>query len=79
MGMFRDVIEAYVMIAEKRKKQKDFERLKATPLNYMIIKDLINSAAYGILIDLTLADGTKLSIKREDNFDKAQQARSEYF
>lgn len=77
--MLKDIIDAYKVISEKKKKQKEFERLKATPLNYMIIKDLINSAYYGIVMEVTLVDGTKLTIKREDAFDTEKQKRYEFW
>ena len=57
-------------ITEKRKKDALLNTLVGQELNYTIIKDLINSARYDVIIDLTLKDGTNLKIKRMDSFDK---------
>ena len=67
------LLDAYHQLMEIEKKQKAVDKLTATELNYGIIKDLINSASYGVLIELTLKDQTKTVIKREDAFDKRQK------
>lgn len=59
------VLAIYKREKEAAKKQKELDKLKALPLNYGIIRDLINSAQAGVTIDVTLADGTALSIKRD--------------
>lgn len=57
--------------AEERK-QREFSALSAIPLNYGIIQDLINSAAYGVAIVVTLKDGTRIDINRLDPYDRAK-------
>ncbi len=57
---------------DQERKQKDFEAMTAKPLNYAIIQDLINSAAAGVVIEAVLSDGTKLTMRREDPYDKAR-------
>jgi len=51
----------------------------ADPVNYAIIRDLVNSAYHGVVISVTFKDGTKLDIKRTDEFDKLQQKYTEAF
>ena len=67
------LLTAYKQIKDAEKKQKQLDKLSATDLNYGIVRDLINSAYNGVVITVTLRDGTKLDIKREDNFDRLQK------
>ena len=64
------LLDAYKQLKEIEKKQKAVDKLSATELNYGIIKDLITSATYGVVIEVTFKDQTKMVIKREDQFDK---------
>jgi len=73
------LLTAYKQIKDAEKKQKQLDRLSATDLNYGIVRDLINSAYNGVVITVTLRDGTKLDIKREDNFDRLQKKYVEGF
>lgn len=73
------LIRAYKAIEAEEVKQKQFDALQATPLNYAIIRDLINSASNGVDITVTLVDGTKLEIKRKDAFDQASEKSFEAF
>ncbi len=73
------LLKAYKNLSEAEKKQKQLDKLSATPLNYGIIRDLINSAYNGIHIEVTLKDGTTLVIKRDDAFDKLQRKYLESF
>jgi hypothetical protein len=57
--------------AEERK-HREFAALNALPLNYGIIQDLVNSASYGVVIDFTLTDGTRIQITRQDAFDRSK-------
>lgn len=66
LKIFFRVIAIYRQEKEAARKQKQLDALKAIPLNYGIIRDLINSARHGVVIDITLADGTKLGIKRDE-------------
>lgn len=76
MGAIADILSAYRQIKEQRRRERELQSLKATPLNYTILRDLINSARYDVIIHVVMADGTRLDIRREDAFDKLQQKRS---
>jgi len=67
------LIKAYKNLNEAEKKQKQLDKLSSVPLNYGIIRDLINSAYNGVHIEVTFKDGTILNIKRDDAFDKLQR------
>ena len=67
--------QAYKQIRDIRRKERQFAKLRAVPMNYPILKDLINSAQHGIVIHVTMRDNTKLDIRREDAFDKMQDER----
>lgn len=73
------LLKAYKQLNDAEKKQKEFDKLSAIPLNYGILKDLINSAYNGVHIEVKLVDGTTLVIKRDDAFDKLQRKYSENF
>lgn len=73
------LLQAYKVLADAEKKQKQLDKMAAEPLNYGIIRDLINSAMNGVIINVTLKDGTKLEIKRQDQFDKLQKTYTEAF
>lgn len=73
------LIKAYRQINDAEKKQKQFDRMSAVPLNYGILRDLINSAYNGVHIEVTLKDGTTLVIKRDDAFDKLQRKYNDSF
>lgn len=49
------------------KKQIELEQFTQNGVSYPIIRDLINSAAYGVFIDLTLPDGSKMVFKKDPN------------
>lgn len=57
--------------AEKRKKDAMYRTLVGTPLNFMIIKDLVNAAVHDVVIDITFKskDGetARLQIRREQS------------
>ena len=69
---------AWQMIREQRKKQKQYEALVGKELNYSIIQDLVNQAAHGVVVSLTLKDGAKVDIRREDAFDRFRNARENW-
>ena len=73
------LLQAYKVLADAERKQKQLDKMAAEPLNYGIIRDLINSATNGVLINVMLKDGTKLEIKRQDEFDKLQRTYTEAF
>lgn len=47
------------------KKQWAFEELQAQRMSYPILQDLMNTAQHGILIDVYLADGSRLVMKQD--------------
>jgi hypothetical protein len=59
------LFKLYGQIREAEKKQKALDKLKASPLNYGILRELINSAAHGVDIEVKLVDGTTLTMKPE--------------
>jgi hypothetical protein len=66
--------QAKAQIKAKRIKDAQYKQLCATPLNYQIIRDCVNAAVHEVKIDIVLPDGSKLTIRREDAFDKLQKA-----
>lgn len=74
--MVGELLKAYKQVRDFQRKERQFARLRAVPLNYPILKDLINSAQHGIVIHVTMSDNTKLDIRREDAFDKLQDERA---
>jgi len=73
------LVKTYLQIADAEKKQRELDAMTAETINYGIIRDLINSAYHGVVISVTFKDGTKLDIKRTDEFDKLQQKYTEAF
>jgi hypothetical protein len=73
------LLKAYKSLHEAERKQKELDAMASVPLNYGIIRDLINSAYNGVHIELTFKDGTTLVIKRDDAFDKMQRKYMEAF
>ena len=69
MNIFR-LIRAYKLLEAEEIKQKKFDELQAEPLNYGIIRDLINTAQAGISVTINLKDGNKIVIERKDKFDE---------
>lgn len=64
--------EAIKADKEARRKKADFAALKASPLNYGIIQELVTAAwNYGraVKISVRLADGTMLDFTPQDGFD----------
>jgi hypothetical protein len=72
----RMLIRAYKQIEAEEVKQKQFDELEANPLNYGIIRDLVNTARAGIVVTINLKDGAKIVMESKDSFDKLQQQRS---
>lgn len=72
----RMLIRAYKQIEAEEVKQKQFDELEANPLNYGIIRDLVNTARAGIVVTINLKDGTKIVMESKDSFDKLQQQRT---
>jgi len=73
------LVKTYLQIAIAEKKQRELDAMSAEIINYGIIRDLVNSAAHGVVISVTFKDGTKLDIKRTDEFDKLQKSYTEAF
>jgi len=65
------LVQAYRLAKKaeiEERRQAEFAALQAIPLNYGILQDLVNSAAFGVVIDITLKDGTRIQINRKDAF-----------
>jgi hypothetical protein len=77
--MIKELLATYKIVRDAERKQKELVRMRMVPLNYPIIKDLINSAYHDIVIEVSLVDGTKLTIKRDDPYKREQAERSAYF
>lgn len=73
--ILRQLLAAYHALKKKERQQKQYDALVATPMNYTILKELINSARFDVRIDVTMKDGTRLEIRREDAFDKLRTQR----
>ncbi len=74
--MITELLLAYRQVREARRRERELATLEATPLNYTILRDLINSARYDVVVHVKMRDGTELDIRRADAFDKLQQRRS---
>jgi hypothetical protein len=64
------LFSAYRALREQERKQKDYNRLVGSDLSYTILRDLINSATFGVVVNVRLKDGTTLELRREDEFEK---------
>lgn len=63
--MIKQVLAIYLQVRDAERKQKQLDKMKASPLNYGILRELINSAVHGVDIEVKLIDGTTLTIKPE--------------
>jgi len=63
--MIKTIFRIYKQVADAQRKQKELDRLKAVPLNYGIIRELVNSAQHGVAIEVKLIDGSSFTIKQE--------------
>lgn len=70
--MIRQLRAAYQMVKEQQRRERQYKELVGEQLNYQIIQDLINSARYDVVVYLTLKDGTRIEMRREDAFEKAK-------
>jgi hypothetical protein len=73
------LLSAYNALKENEKKQKALDKMAAAPINYAIIRDLINSAYQGVSITVTFQDGTHLDIKRDERYFTKPSANYEAF
>ena len=63
-------IEKEIQIREE--KQRQYDLLVKSPLEYGILRDLVNSATPGKVIDVKLADNTTITIRQEDPYSRAK-------
>lgn len=75
--MIKELRAALRIVAEQEKRRKEYEALVGDELNYKILKDLVNQASHGVVIEVDLKDGRKLIIRREEAFDQLSQVRRE--
>jgi len=76
--MIKRILEIYLQIREAEKKQKQLDKMKANPMNYGILRDLLNSARAGVLIEVKMVDGTTLILKQDNPITKPALS-GEYF
>ena len=77
--MWKELVDTYRMVRETERRKKEYNRLVEQELNYTILRDIVNAAAPGKVVYVTLKDGTKLEVRQEDNFDRLRRLRSEDF
>lgn len=75
--MIKELRAALKIVAEQEKRRKMYEALVGSELNYKILKDLINQASHNVVMEVTLKDGSRLVIRREEAFDQLNKVRSE--
>jgi NAD(P)H-nitrite reductase large subunit len=75
--VIKELRAALKIVQEQEKRKKAYDKLVGAELSYPIIKDLINSAAHGVVIEATLKDGSKLVIRRQENFEEMERIRRE--
>jgi len=68
--MIKRLFEIYLQLKEAEKKQKQLDKMKANPLNYGIIRDLVNSAQRGVEIEVKMVDGVTLTIKQDQQMPR---------
>lgn len=69
----RTLLQAYKSIKEAERKQKELDKMASGNFTHTILKDLVNSAAYGVTIKLTFKDGTNMEIVRDEQYDKMKR------
>lgn len=75
--MIAELRAALAIVREQEKRKKLYDKLVGTDLDYTIIKDLVNSAAHGVVIEVILKDSSKLIIRRQENFEELEKLRRE--
>ena len=75
--MLKELAAALRIVREQERRKKAYNKLIGTELSYPILKDLINSASHGVVIECTLKDGARLVLRREEAFDQMNQVRRE--
>lgn len=78
-GKILHLVKEIINLIKAEKKQAELDKLAANELNYGILRDLIKSASFGVKIEVTLRDGTKLIIDRDDPLKKLPQVNLEGF
>lgn len=72
--MIRELRIAYKAIKEQEARQRAYKRFIGKDPDYGIIQALINEARVEIVATLTFPNGTKLDLKKVDDFDRYQKA-----
>lgn len=68
-------LQAIRKVREEKLKKRQLDALLATPMNYRILQDLVNSAKGGAEVTITLADGTKIEMRPERNEERDRANR----
>jgi hypothetical protein len=61
------------LVEAEYQKRKQYQALVGTELNYPIIQDLINSAAQGVEVVISLPGGTTMKMARTASVDPRQR------
>ena len=68
---------ALQLVREQKRRQKQYDALVGSQLNYEILKDLVNQAQQGVVVHVKGKD-FELDIRREDHFDRLKMARENW-
>lgn len=60
----------------QEERQAQYEALVGESCSYPIIKDLINSAAAGVIIKLVFKDGTTMSIVKDESIKETEYSNN---
>ena len=74
--MIGDLVLAYRAIKAERAKQARYRRFIGKEPDYLLIKELIDSARYDVVATVTFVDGTKIDLRRADATDRLTQLMS---
>jgi hypothetical protein len=74
--MVGDLILAYRAVKAEKVRRARYRRLLGQTPDYSLIKELIDSARYDVVAQITFKDGTKLDLRRADATDRLTQMMS---
>ena len=69
--------EAMKIVEERERRKAEYEAFIGQDLNYKIIKDFINQAQHNVVVEVTLKDGSKIVVRRQEDFDKLLEIRKD--
>jgi len=72
--MWKLFLEAYKQAKIQRQHEKDLKRfIQIGGVDYIALQHMVNQALAGVEIDVLLPDATRIQIRREDPYMKAQR------